>query len=149
MFDDPDLKLATLLRAAEAGNSFAQMQVAYTYAPPSDADSVCITITSCCSLSRSYSSRGMIPEAVRWYRAAGAQDCDFAFCHNILLNCLSGNRNGHYSINMPKDFNGVEYTLGWDYCAAQLEQLGHIGDAIEIYRLHRGKKARVFVGGAL
>ncbi len=47
VFDDPDLKLATLLRAAEAGNSFAQMQVADTYAPPSDADSVCITNASC------------------------------------------------------------------------------------------------------
>ena len=28
VFDDPDLKFATLLRAAEAGNSFAQIEVA-------------------------------------------------------------------------------------------------------------------------
>jgi hypothetical protein len=90
----------------------------------------------------------MIPEAVRWYKAAGAQDCDFAFCHNILLDCLSENRAHRFSINMPKDFNGVEYRLGWDYCAAQLERLGCMGDAIEIYRSHRGKKARVFPGGA-
>ncbi len=150
VFDDPDLKFTTLLCAAEAGNSFAQIEVADTYAFPSDANSVCVTLASCCSLARSYSSRGMIPEAVRWYKASGAQDCDFAFCHNILKQCFVGNRNitSQYSINMPKDLNGVEYPLGWDYCAAQLERLGYIDDAIEIYRLHRGKKARVFPEGA-
>ncbi len=148
VFDDPDLKLATLLRAAEAGNSFAQIEVADTYAFPPDADSVRMTTALCYSLPRSYSSRGMIPEAVRWYKASGAQDCDFCFCCNILLECLSKNRGHDFSINMPKDLNGVKYELGWDYCAAQLERLGYIGDAIEIYRLHRGKKARMFPGGA-
>jgi hypothetical protein len=32
VFNDPELKLATLLRAAEAGNSFAQIEVADMYA---------------------------------------------------------------------------------------------------------------------
>jgi hypothetical protein len=96
----------------------------------------------------------MIPEAVRWYKASGAQDCDFCFCCNILLDCFSGNRlsvnppDPCFHINMPKNLNGVEYELGWDYCAAQLERLGYMGDAIAIYQLHRAKKARVFPGGA-
>jgi hypothetical protein len=156
VYDDPDLKLATLLRAAEAGNSFAQIEVADMYAIPSDTNSVCITLASHCSLSRSYSSRGMVPEAVRWYKAAGAQDCNFCFCCNTLCECLPRNRYRHrfdsidhnMRINMPKDLDGVAYQLGWDYCAAQLERLGYMGDAIEIYRSHRAKKARVFPGGA-
>jgi hypothetical protein len=94
----------------------------------------------------------MVPEAVRWYKAAGAQDCDFFAGRNFLCECLSGKRNttGHYdhAITMPKMLNGDWYELGWDYCAAQLERLGYTADAIEIYRLHRGKKARLFPGGA-
>ena len=89
----------------------------------------------------------MIPDAVHWYKAAGAQDCNFCFCCNILLECLPGIEY-NMRINMPKDLDGVAYQLGWDYCAAQLELLGYMGDAIEIYRLHRCKKTRVFPGGA-
>jgi hypothetical protein len=147
VFDDPDLKFATLLRAAEAGNSFAQIEVADTYAFLPDADSVRMTTALCYSLPRSYSSRGMIPKAVRWYKASGAQDCDFCFCCNILRECLSKNRGHDCRINMPKDLNGVKYELGWDYCAAQLERLGHIGDAYEIYRLHLRQEGE-WVAGA-
>ena len=80
----------------------------------------------------------MTPEAVRWYKAAGAQDYGSASC---IIDC--------WEYDMPRDLNGMQYHMGWDYCAAQLEQLGCIGDAVEIYRLHRGRKARVFLQGAL
>ena len=67
----------------------------------------------------------MTPEAVRWYKAAGAQDYGSASC---IIDC--------WAYDMPRDLNGMQYHMGWDYCAAQLEQLGCIGDAVEIYRLH-------------
>jgi hypothetical protein len=41
---------------------------------------------------------------------------------------------------MPKHLGEFKYCMGWDYCAAQLERLGYIGDAYEIYRLHLGKE---------
>ena len=81
----------------------------------------------------------MIPEAARWYKASGAQDHHnslwiWNYCHEYML--------------PRRDLNGDEYIFGWDYSASQLERLGYIGDAIEIYRSHRGKKARVFPEGA-
>jgi hypothetical protein len=92
----------------------------------------------------------MIPEAVRWYKAAGAQDCDCYSINDGYLGCIfTENLESFRGGGMPKNLNGVEYRMGWDYCAAQLEQLGCIGDAVEIYQLHRGRKARVFPQGAL
>ena len=92
----------------------------------------------------------MIPEAVRWYKASGAQDCDCYSINDGYLGTIFSNKSTSFrGGGMPKNLNGVEYIMGWDYCAAQLEQLGYIGDAVEIYRLHRGRKARVFLQGAL
>jgi hypothetical protein len=92
----------------------------------------------------------MIPEAVRWYKASGAQDCDCYSINDGYLGYIFDNRNSDFrGGGMPKNLNGVEYRMGWDYCAAQLEQLGYIGDAVDIYRLHRGRKARVFPQGVL
>ena len=92
----------------------------------------------------------MIPEAVRWYKASGAQDCDCYSISDGYLGCIFYIANSDFrGGGMPKNLNGVEYRMGWDYCAAQLEQLGYIGDAVEIYRLHRGRKARVFPQGVL
>jgi hypothetical protein len=79
----------------------------------------------------------MIPEAARWYKASGKLDH-----HNFLLYFMP-----EYMLH-PRYLNGDEYIFGWDYSAAQLERLGYIGDAIEIYRSHRGKKLRVFPEGA-
>jgi hypothetical protein len=94
----------------------------------------------------------MIPEAVRWYKAAGAQDCDCYSIDDGYLGFIFDPKNallrpGYFG--MRRKLNGMQYHMGWDYCAAQLEQLGYIGDAVEIYRLHRGRKARVFLQGAL
>ena len=71
----------------------------------------------------------MIPEAVRWYKAAGAQQYHDAPC---IFDCQK--------YGMPKHLGEFKYCMGWDYCAAQLERLGYIGDAYEIYRLHLGKE---------
>ncbi len=80
----------------------------------------------------------MIPEAARWYKASGTQ----VYMNNFILNFMP-----EYMLRR-KDLNGDEYIFGWDYSAAQLERLGYLGDAIEIYRSHRGKKLRVFPEGA-
>jgi hypothetical protein len=73
----------------------------------------------------------MTHEAVRWYKAAGAQHYHNAPC---IFDCEK------YA--MPKILNNgyrnVEYHMGWDYCAVQLQRLGYVGDAYEICQLHKG-----------
>jgi hypothetical protein len=80
----------------------------------------------------------MIPEAVRWYKAAGAQQYHDALC---IFDC--------HKYEMPKDLGGVKFHMGWDYCAAQLERLGYIGDAFKIYQLHLGQEGERVLGALL
>jgi hypothetical protein len=81
----------------------------------------------------------MIPEAVRWYKASGAQNYHDAAC---IFDCRK--------YGMPKYIGEYcKYYMGWDYCAAQLERLGHVGDAYEIYRLHLGQEGERVAGAFL
>jgi hypothetical protein len=101
----------------------------------------------------------MIPEAARWYKASGMQDCVNACC---IFECMKyampkrlksrkpevGYRYkpnvGHDRAQYVDDEGSRYFSFGWDYSAAQLGRLGYIGDAIEIYRFQwlHNKKGR-------
>ena len=80
----------------------------------------------------------MVPEAVRWYKAAGAQEYHNAPC---IFDCQK--------YGMPKTLGEYRFDMGWDYCAAQLVRLGYIGDAYEIYRLHLVQEGERVLGAFL
>jgi hypothetical protein len=91
----------------------------------------------------------MIPEAARWYKASGTQDYLNACCifeckkYEMPKRLKSRKPEVGYQSKYGDDERFRYFRYGWDYSAAQLERLGYIGDAIEIYRcqwLHYKKR---------